>query len=194
LGGTPSRSAAHDVPMILDTDLEQLRFPIGRFTPQAQPSADELRAAIDAIAALPAAVRAAVDGLAAEQLAEPYRPGGWSLRQVVHHLPDSHMNAYIRFKLAMTETEPVIKPYDEAAWAELGDARAEDVTGSLQLLDALHGRWTHFLRTLAPADFQRVIVHPELGRITLAFTVQLYAWHGRHHLAHITALRQRRGW
>lgn len=149
---------------------------------------------IDDIAALPADLRAAVAGFSPNQLDTPYRPGGWTVRQVVHHVPDSHLNSYVRFKLAVTEEEPVIKPYDEAAWAELPDARGDDVEGSLLLLAALHRRWTHFLRSLDDAQFGRSFRHPELGVVTLDHNLQLYAWHGRHHLAHVTRLRERMAW
>lgn len=173
---------------------ERLRYPIGRFQPRAALAATERRALIDEIARLPADARAAIAGLSDAQLDTPYRPGGWSVRQLVHHLPDSHLQSYVRFKLAVTEWEPTIKPYDEAAWAELADARGADVAGSLLLLEALHRRWTHFLASLEPAQFERAFRHPELGRVTLATNLQLYAWHGRHHVAHITHLREREGW
>jgi hypothetical protein len=128
------------------------------------------------------------------QLQTPYRPGGWTVRQVVHHVPDSHMNAYIRFKLALTEDNPTIKPYDEAAWALLADTAHTPIQESLALLDALHRRWVVLLESLAPGDFARRLTHPEHGPVTLEWMLQLYAWHGRHHTAHVTALRQREGW
>ena len=138
---------------------------------------------------------AAVAGLAAGQLDTPYREGGWTVRQVVHHLPDSHLNAYTRMKLALTEEEPTIKPYEEARWAELPDARGGDIEPSLRLLESLHQRWLMLLRDLKPADFDRQFRHPEHGRIfKLSETLALYAWHGRHHVAHISALRQRMRW
>lgn len=177
-----------------DADTEQLRYPIGRFQERARLSAEERNALIESIARLPADVRTAVAGLSAEQLDTPYRPGGWTVRQVVHHIPDSHLNSYLRFKLTVTEEEPTIKPYDEAAWAELFDARTADVEISLTLLEALHRRWTVFLRSLTTEQFARTFHHPELGRVTLDGSVQLYAWHGQHHLAHITRLRARKGW
>lgn len=177
-----------------DTELERLRYPIGRFRPQPELTEAERNERIDRIAALPAEVRAAVAGLTDEQLDTPYRPGGWTVRQVVHHLPDSHMNAYVRFKLAATEDEPAIKAYQEAAWAELADGRTADIEVSLALLDALHRRWTLFLRSLAATDFARAFRHPELGPVTLDTNLQLYAWHCRHHVAHITRLRERSGW
>lgn len=175
-------------------DLEALRYPIGRFRPRSGLSADERRELIEDIATLPSALRAAVSGLSDEQLDTPYRPGGWTVRQVVHHVPDSHLNSYVRFKLAVTEEEPTIKPYDEAAWAELADGRGDDVEGSLLLLEALHRRWTHFLRSLGEEQLGWAFHHPELGAVTLETNLQLYAWHGRHHLAHITRLAERLGW
>ena len=177
-----------------EQDLEQLRYPISRFQARAGLSSAERAALIDDIAGLPAALRAAVAGLTGEQLETPYRPGDWTVRQVVHHVADSHMNSYVRFKLAVTETEPTIKPYDEAAWAELDDATGEDIEVSLALLESLHRRWTRFLRSLRDEQLERVFIHPDLGRVTLDEAVQHYAWHGRHHLAHITRLRERMGW
>lgn len=177
-----------------EQELERLRYPIGRFRARAEISSAERGALIEEIAALPSGLRAAVSGLSHEQLDTPYRPGGWSVRQVVHHVADSHINSYVRFKLAVTETEPAIKGYDEAAWAELADARGEDIEISLLLLEALHRRWTRFLRSLGEEQFGRAFHHPELGRVTLDMSVQLYAWHGRHHQAHITRLRERMGW
>jgi len=128
------------------------------------------------------------------QLDTPYRDGGWTVRQVVHHVPDSHMNAYIRFRLALTEHEPVIKPYDEAAWAELVDAKSAPPEISLTLLDALHDRWVRLLRSMSDADFLKQFRHPELGVVPLEKNLALYAWHGKHHVAHITRLRERMQW
>jgi uncharacterized damage-inducible protein DinB len=142
----------------------------------------------------PAKLRAAVAGLSASQLDTPYRPEGWSVRQVVHHLPDSHANAYVRFKLALTEDSPTIKPYLEARWAELPDTRETPVEVSLALLEALHRRWVILLRAMTAEDFARPLQHPEKGRLTLDQMLALYAWHGRHHVAHVTALRERMGW
>ena len=146
------------------------------------------------IAEAPARLREAVAGLSDEQLDTPYRPGGWTVRQTVHHVADSHINAYVRFKLALTEDEPEIRPYDEARWAELGEASRGPVAVSLALLDALHARWVAALRTLSPADFTRTFRHPDWGVVPLARQVAIYAWHGRHHTAHITHLRERMGW
>jgi uncharacterized damage-inducible protein DinB len=172
-----------------------LRYPIGRFAPPAEITESQRSAWIDEIACAPAALRAAVAGLSAAQLDTPYRPDGWTVRQLVHHVPDSHLNAYTRFKLALTESEPTIKPYDEARWAELADTAATPVEVSLTLLEALHTRWVALLRSMSPAEFRRTYRHPEHGRLfTLEEVLALYAWHGRHHVAHITALRERNGW
>jgi hypothetical protein len=171
-----------------------LRYPIGQFQ-DAGPVTDEQRQRlIDQIAAAPTKLRAAVEGLSAQQLDTPYRPDGWTIRQVVHHLPDSHLNSYIRFRLALTEDEPTIKPYYENRWAELDDARHAPIDLSLALLEALHRRWVLLLRSLGPQDLARTFIHPELGVVDLEKNLSLYAWHGRHHVAHITSLRERMGW
>ncbi|MCA1790709.1 MAG: putative metal-dependent hydrolase [Thioalkalivibrio sp.] len=166
-------------------DLEGLRYPVGRYEPAPALSAAERAGLVEEIAGVPAAVRAAVAGLSPGGLDSPYRAGGWTGRQVVHHLPDSHMNAYMRFKLALTEDEPTIKPYDEAAWAALPDGRSEDVESSLVLLESLHRRWTELMRSFGDAEWSRTYNHPERGAVTLEENLQLYAWHGRHHLGHI---------
>jgi uncharacterized damage-inducible protein DinB len=172
-------------------DLE-LRYPVGKFRPEAEPTLEHRAAWIGEIAALPGQLRTAVAGLTPEQWDTPYRPGGWTVRQVVHHLPDSHLNAYTRFKLALTEAEPTIKPYDEAKWAELPDASTTPPEVSLALLEALHQRWVALLRALTPENFARTLRHPEQGRVlTLDAMLALYAWHGRHHVAHITVVRER---
>src|SRR5204863_3663285 len=170
------------------------RFPVGpfRFNPDVTP--EIRRQSIAAIRYTPAALRAAVRGLDEAQLNTPYRDGGWTVRQVVHHVPESHMNAYIRFKLALTEDNPTIKPYQEDAWAKLADVNRTPIDTSLGLLDALHQRWVTLLDLLKPEDFNRPLVHPESGPLTLEYLLQMYAWHGKHHVAHVTALRQRRGW
>lgn len=139
-------------------------------------------------------MRDAVQGLNEEQLDTPYRDGGWTLRQVVHHVPDSHLNAYTRIKLALTEPAPVIKPYDEAAWANLPDTRDVPIDVSLNLLDAVHTRWVALLHAMSDDDFRREYVHPETGRHNLDHLLALYAWHGPHHIAHITTTRQQMGW
>jgi len=160
--------------------MEDLRYPIGKYEGKG-----ELRQWIDEIAAAPSQLRAAVKGLSPEQLDTPYRPGGWTVRQVVHHVPDSHLNSYVRFRLALTEHEPTIKPYDQEQWAVLIDARTAPVEVSLALLESLHERWVLLLRSLTPADWKRAFRHPEIGLVTLEWTAGSYAWHGRHHVAHI---------
>ncbi len=171
-------------------DLEQQRYPIGRFQRTAAPLDHAARAScIDAIEQTPSTIRSLVEHLSEAELEVPYRPGGWTLRQVVHHVPDSHMNMYIRMKLAVTEDMPTIKTYDEVRWADLPDARSAPVRLSLELLDALHCRWVIFLRSLSDAQFLRTFVHPDFGSVPLFEGLAMYAWHGRHHAAHIqTAL------
>lgn len=149
---------------------------------------------IDQVAAVPLRMRDAVAGLTPAQIDTPYREGGWTVRQVVHHVPDSHLNAYIRFKLALTEERPTIKPYDEARWANLPDTHSTPVSTSLDLLESLHDRWVRLLRAMKENDFQRRLVHPESGEMSVDNLLALYAWHGRHHVAHITSLRGRRRW
>lgn len=173
---------------------EDLRYPVGRFDVRAPVDAGRLPGWIAEIADVPARLRAAVEGLSAEQLDTPYRPGGWTVRQVVHHVPDSHMNAYARLKLALTEDEPTIKPYDEGRWAELEDSRSTPTEVSLALLESLHDRWVRVLRSLGPAEMARTLRHPEMGVMRVDALVGLYAWHGRHHVAHIVGLRERMGW
>jgi hypothetical protein len=173
---------------------EQLRFPIGKFhRPKSLPLSPADRAAfIDAIAETPGRLAALAGSLTEDQLELRYRPGGWTVRQVVHHVPDSHMNAYIRTKMAMTEDAPPIRAYREELWAELPEARTLPVSVSLTLLDALHTRWVAFLRALAPDDFAKAYVHPELGAVPLDSAIALYAWHGRHHVAHVQQALTRR--
>ena len=170
-----------------------LSCPVGHSTRPGPSGAGERRAWIDSIAGAPSQLRGAVAGLSDAQLDTPYRPGGWTVRQVVHHLPDSHMNAFVRMKLALTEELPTIRPYDEARWAELPDASAP-LPPSLELLDALHAKWVLLLRRLAEADWSRTFRHPESGDWRLDHVLSMYAWHGAHHIAHITSLRQREGW
>jgi len=146
------------------------------------------------IADAPAELRSALAGLSEEQLDTPYREGGWTVRQVVHHLADSHLNAFVRFKLGMTEDQPTIKTYDQQRWAELADAKAAPVETSLALIESLHKRFAVLLRSMSAADFARTMNHPEQGIVTLDRYLSLYAWHGRHHVAHITSLRERMGW
>lgn len=170
------------------------RYPIGKFQPEENLNDERRRVLIDQIAELPAKLRAAVMTLNEKQLDTPYREGGWTVRQVVHHVADSHLNAYCRFKLAVTEKEPTIKPYDQERWAETADARTLPPSVSLTLLDGLHARWVALLRSMSKPDFLRVLHHPELGTVSLERYLGLYAWHGRHHTAHVTELKQRMGW
>jgi hypothetical protein len=174
--------------------VSDLAYPIGKFAWKGPGDAKSRAGQIEAIAAAPEALRAAVAGLSEAQLDTPYRPGGWTVRQVAHHVPDSHLNAYVRFKLAVTEDTPTIKPYDEAAWATLADVKAVPVATSLALLEALHARWVALLSSLDDAAWRRTFLHPELGVVPLEKNLALYAWHGRHHVAHVTALRERMAW
>jgi uncharacterized damage-inducible protein DinB len=171
-----------------------LRYPIGRMERKPSLTATERRAAIDAIAGAPQKLRAAVAGLTDAQLDTPYRPGGWTVRQLVHHVADSHLNAYTRVRLALTEDNPTIKPYDEQKWSELPDVRALPASVSLDLLDHLHERLVFTLRATAASDFARTLTHPANGPMTIDALVSTYAWHGRHHTAHVTALRERMKW
>ena len=172
-----------------------LRYPIGPFRFDGNVGTGKREHWIEEIASAPAHLRAAVAGLTTAQLDTPYREGGWTVRQVVHHLPDSHLNAYTRIKLALTEEEPMIKPYLEARWSELPDARDGNIEPSLSLLESLHLRWLMLLRQMKSADWDRQFRHPEHGRVfKISETLALYAWHGRHHVAHITGLRERMGW
>jgi len=174
--------------------MTDLSYPIGRFAYAGDSTGEQRRAFIDRIEQAPARLRAAVAGLTPEQLDTAYRPGGWTVRQVVHHVPDSHMNSYCRFRLALTEDTPSVKGYEQERWAELCDARTAPIDMSLALLEALHGRWVVLLRAMTPADFARTFMHSELGPVTLDRNLALYTWHGEHHVAHITSLRSRMAW
>jgi uncharacterized damage-inducible protein DinB len=174
--------------------MSDLRYPIGKFTPVQSLTAEQRATSIEQIAAAPASFRRAVSGLTPAQLDTPYRDGGWTVRQVVHHLPDSHLNAYVRFKLGLTEDAPAIKTYEEKDWAKTPEVAATPVEVSLALLEALHARWVTLLRAMTPRDFGRTIKHPEWGTPSLDAMLALYAWHGRHHTAHVTALRERMAW
>jgi uncharacterized damage-inducible protein DinB len=174
--------------------MTDLRYPIGRYTPDPKPTPETRNRHIDRIAVTPSAMRAAISGLTQDQLDEPYRDGGWTVRQVIHHVPDSHLNAYIRFKWALTEEAPTIKPYDEGAWAKLKDSELTPVDVSLTLLESLHARWTALLTSLRAEDFQRKFNHPDSGSHDLDWMLGLYSWHGNHHVAHITGLRERMKW
>ena len=174
--------------------MPDLSYPIGKFTPESNLAGPRRAELIAQIADAPARLRVAVQGLTPQQLDTPYRPQGWTVRQVVHHVPDSHMNAYIRFKLALTEQEPTIKPYEQQLWAELADSRQTPVETSLLLLECLHARWVILLQSITENNWQRTFRHPEMGVLHLDANLALYAWHGRHHVAHITGLRERMGW
>lgn len=176
------------------TEAADPRFPAGKFRWEDGAGESHRAEWIAEIAAAPARFRDALRGLSDEQLDTPYRDGGWTVRQLAHHVPDSHMNAYVRLKLGLTEDNPVIKPYEEAAWAELGDTRTTPVEVSLTLLEALHERWVNTLRAMSEADWARTVRHPERGLMRLDQLLALYAWHSRHHIAHVTALRERMGW
>ncbi len=174
--------------------MSELRYPIGPFKAPAVFTPELRKEFIAQIEATPARLRAAVAGLTEVQLRHPYRAEGWTVAQVVHHVADSHVNSYVRFKLAATEDNPSIKAYNEALWAELPDATSLDLRASLGLLDALHARWIAFLRSLSADQFARTFNHSAMGPVTLDRAAALYAWHGRHHTAHITTLRERMGW
>ena len=175
-------------------DLKKLRYPIGRFEPPPEIDQDQIEKWISDIEALPADLRRTVKGLTDAQLDTRYRPGGWTIRQVIHHLPDSHINSFIRFKWALTEDRPEIKTYFEDRWAELPDYSVTPVATSLDLLEALHRRWVALLRSLTQQDLDREFIHPESGPGNVAETIGSYAWHGRHHLAHIQATIRRERW
>ena len=179
----------------MQTDIEKLRFPIGRFQAPAGIEQVQLEKWIEEIAALPTELKQATESLNPSQWSTHYRPHGWTLRQVVNHLADSHMNSYIRFKLALTEEDPTIRPYYEDRWAETEDGKNSDPNISISLLESLHKRWVIFLRSLKPEDFERGFIHPEHGkRLVLKEVVGLYAWHGRHHLNHILQTRKLNKW
>jgi len=170
------------------------RYPIGDFAIPGQVTPARRQQAIEEIAAAPAKMRAAVKGLSDAQLDTPYREGGWTVRQVVHHVPDSHLNAYLRLKLALTENRPTIKPYNEAAWAELADSKSTPIEVSQTLLDSVHVRFVQLWRSLKPEHFARTFVHPDHGERTVDWLLFLYEWHGKHHTAHIAELRKQKGW
>jgi len=174
-------------------DEQDLRYPVGRFSAPAVSDAGVRAAQIETLRLLPVRLRAAVAGLSEPQLDTPYRDGGWTVRQVVHHIADSHANSYVRFKLALTEDSPTIKPYDEGAWARLPDSR-QPIEPSLVWITGLHQRFAGLLESMSEEDFQRGFIHPERGRMNLATNLAIYEWHSRHHTAHITSLRARKGW
>jgi DinB superfamily len=170
--------------------MDDLRYPVGPFVYDKETTPARRAEWIRQIAGAPALLRSAVSGLSDRQIETPYRPGGWTVRQVVHHVPDSHLNAYCRYKLALTEDNPTIKPYDEAAWANVADTAGTPLEVSLTLLEALHQRWVVLLEAMTPADFARPLLHPERGAISLDWMLQLYAWHGRHHAGHVMLVRK----
>jgi len=176
------------------SNLEQLKYPIGPFSNVDLSSQEDRKPFIDELEACGFNLRRSVEGLTDEQLDTPYRESGWTLRQVVHHMFDSHANAYIRFRLALTENEPRITAYNEADWAELNDTFSVPVSVSLDLIDGLHIRFVATIRNMTQEDFARNLDHPEIGLVNLDTMLQLYAWHSRHHVAHITSLRERMGW
>jgi hypothetical protein len=175
-------------------DLDELRYPIGRFSAPATSFSSVRAAQIQTLRMLPQRLRTATFGLTEVQLDTPYREGGWTVRQLVHHIADSHMNCVVRFKLALTEEWPTIKPYNEAAWAALADSRTMPIENSLKFIAALHERWVALLESMTEEDFQRGYNHPERGRQNLATALAMYDWHSRHHTAHIAGLRTRQGW
>lgn len=173
---------------------EDLRYPIGNFNPPPEVDAETRQKFIQTIAELPAKFRAAVENLNDEQLDTPYRPEGWTVRQVVHHLADSHINSFCRFKFGLSEDLPKIKTYNEARWAEMEDAKNAAIDSSLQIIDGVHARWTKLLNSMDEEDFQRKIHHSERGEMALDVLLALYDWHSRHHTSHVTKLRERNGW
>jgi uncharacterized damage-inducible protein DinB len=170
------------------------RYPIGKFSYSGPLTEEQKQQYLNDIEQTPARLRAALSGLSDDQLNTPYRDGGWTLRQVAHHVPDSHMNSYMRFKLALTEDDPTIKPYQESLWAELPEAKHAPIEVSLALLNSLHQRWMRMFREMTDADWKRTFRHPVLGSVSLERNLALYSWHGRHHTAHVTNLREKMGW
>jgi hypothetical protein len=170
------------------------RYPIGKFEPPTEVTNLVRARIIGKIAMAPGQFRAAVRGLTEKKLDTPYREGGWTIRQLIHHVPDSHLNAYVRFKLALTEEEPTIKTYEQEKWAELADSQSTPIEVSLTLLEYLHDRWVYLLRSMKEQDFARKLKHPDFGVQTLDWMLFQYEWHGRHHTAHVTELRKAKGW
>lgn len=174
--------------------MDDIRYPVGKFVFDKDVTPEKRKACIRDVAELPGKLRRALEGLSSAQKETPYRDGGWTVLQVVHHLADSHMNAFIRFKLALTENAPTIKAYNQDAWSQTADVLKADAGLSLSLIEGMHGRWAVVLSAMAPADFERTFMHPERGPMSLDQTLQTYAWHCRHHVAHILSLRERKGW
>lgn len=177
-----------------ESEARQLQYPVGNFQHSGAIEDAQRKLWILQLKALPGELRAIVQDLTERQLETPYRPDGWTVRQVVHHLPDSHINSYVRFRIALTEDSPSIRPYQEARWAELNDARQGPIEPSLLILDGLHARWTSLLDSMNDKEFGCTFHHPDLGEVRLDWALGLYAWHSRHHLAHIQNLRHRMGW
>lgn len=175
-------------------DLEKLKYPIGQYSLKKTLTERERKDCLEKIRTTPQLLREAIQGLSEAQLNTPYRPDGWTVRQVVHHVPDSHINSYVRFRWAMTEPSPTIKAYEEQHWAELPDGKNAPINISLDLLEVLHKRWMLLLDSMTETDFAKILVHPVSGELTLDEMLQIYAWHGPHHIAHITELRKREGW
>jgi uncharacterized damage-inducible protein DinB len=178
----------------MDGASRDLRYPIGPYSPPSTIGRAERDAWIAELAALGGNLRHAVEGLSDDQLDKPYRPGGWTVRQVVHHIPDGHLSAYMFVRLALTEQEPTIKPIEETAWAELPDAKSGPIESSLALTDALHRRWVMLFRSLPDDDFKRSFRHPDGAVLSVDWTLGYFAWHSRHHVAQILGLRKREGW
>src|SRR5512140_3121436 len=189
-----SAPSARETLIMTTAPAPDLAYPIGKFQYAGSSTPDQRAQYIRESAEAPAHLRAAIGGLNEQKLNTPYRPGGWTVRQVVHHVPESHMNAYVRFKLGLTEDNPTVKPYNEKRWSEMPDVATTPLEVSLALLENLHKRWVILLKALTPADLERTMVHPELGQVKLDRYLAMYAWHSRHHVAHITSLRQRNGW
>jgi hypothetical protein len=178
-----------------EDELQKLKYPVGKFQRPTEFPESVLAESIKEIALFPARIKSAVANLNDEQLDTRYRPEGWTIRQVVHHVADSHLNAFIRFKLALTEETPTVKPYFEERWAEMPDTKKSEISSSLKIIDGLHSRWTILLKSLSKNDFEKKFFHPEQKReVPLTETLTMYAWHGRHHLAHITSLKERMEW
>ena len=180
--------------MTMQAAAPDLRYPVGEFKMEATISDARRGAMLRDIAELPAKLRAAIAGLNDQQLDTPYRDGGWTVRQTVHHVADSHVNSYIRVRFAATEENPTIMPYPEAVWAELPDAKHAPVEVSLKILEGLHHRWVMLFESFKPEDWQRTMFHPERGKLDMITVLALYSWHSKHHVAHITELRKRKGW
>ena len=174
--------------------MEDVRYPIGKFSPIDNANEEQINSFINQLERQPVIARQSIEGLSEEQIGTPYRPEGWTVRQVIHHIADANINAYSRFKIALTEDEPTIKLWDEVTWAELEDSRKAPVELSLAILDAIHARWSILLRSLRIADFKRKLIHPQMGKMALSDCIQFYVWHGNHHVAQVQSFRDRMHW